>query len=110
MSRRVVVTGLGVLSPNGVGVPAFLHAIQNGVSGIRFVPKYEELRFNCQVAGIPEFNWEDLRNYLPEVTFKSSTRRMDGCRVCHREYQNTMGYRLCFRQQRGRYRCYQKCN
>ncbi|MDB5209948.1 MAG: 3-oxoacyl-(acyl-carrier-protein) synthase [Sediminibacterium sp.] len=69
MSRRVVVTGLGVLSPNGVGVPAFLHAIQNGVSGIRFVPKYEELKFYCQVAGIPEFNWEDLRNYLPEVTF-----------------------------------------
>jgi 3-oxoacyl-(acyl-carrier-protein) synthase len=69
MSRRVVVTGLGVLSPNGVGVPAFLHAIQNGISGIRFVPRYEELKFNCQVAGVPEFRWEDLRNYLPEVTF-----------------------------------------
>lgn len=69
MSRRVVVTGLGVLSPNGVGVPDFLHAIQNGVSGLRFVPKYEELKFNCQVAGVPEFNWEDLRNYLPEVVF-----------------------------------------
>lgn len=69
MSRRVVVTGLGVLSPNGVGVPAFLQAIQNGVSGIRFVPKYEALKFNCRVAGVPEFNWEDLRNYLPEVTF-----------------------------------------
>lgn len=69
MSRRVVVTGLGVLSPNGVGVPDFLHAIQNGVSGLRFVPRYEELKFNCQVAGVPEFNWEDLRNYLPEVVF-----------------------------------------
>ncbi len=69
MSRRVVVTGVGVLSPNGIGVPAFLHALQNGVSGIRFIPKYEELKFNCQVAGIPQFDWEDLRNYLPEVTF-----------------------------------------
>lgn len=69
MSRRVVVTGVGVLSPNGVGVPAFLHALQNGISGVRFVPKYEELKFNCQVAGIPQFDWEDLRNYLPEVTF-----------------------------------------
>jgi 3-oxoacyl-(acyl-carrier-protein) synthase len=69
MGRRVVVTGLGVLSPNGVGVPDFLNAIQNGISGIRFIPKYEELKFHCQVSGVPEFDWELLRNYLPEVTF-----------------------------------------
>jgi len=69
MSKRVVVTGLGVISPNGVGVPAFLHAIQNGVSGIRFMPLYEELKFNCQVAGVPEFEWDQLKKYLPEVSF-----------------------------------------
>jgi 3-oxoacyl-(acyl-carrier-protein) synthase len=69
MGSRVVVTGLGVLSPNGVGVPAFLHAIQNGISGIRFMPSYEDLKFHCQVAGVPEFDWEQLRKYLPEVTF-----------------------------------------
>lgn len=69
MSRRVVVTGLGVISPNGVGVPAFLHAIQNGVSGIRFMPEYEELKFNCQVAGKPDFEWDQLKQYLPEVSF-----------------------------------------
>ena len=69
MSCRVVVTGLGVISPNGVGVPAFLHAIQNGVSGIRFIPEYEELKFNCQVAGKPDFEWDQLKQYLPEVSF-----------------------------------------
>jgi len=69
MSCRVVVTGLGVISPNGVGVPAFLHAIQNGVSGIRFIPQYEELKFNCQVAGKPDFEWDQLKQYLPEVSF-----------------------------------------
>ncbi|HXB06704.1 MAG TPA: beta-ketoacyl synthase N-terminal-like domain-containing protein, partial [Puia sp.] len=69
MNRRVVVTGLGVVSPNGIGVPDFLQAIQEGRSGIRFIPKYEELHFNCQVAAVPAFVWEDLRNYLPEVTF-----------------------------------------
>lgn len=69
MHHRVVVTGMGVLSPNGIGVPDFLQAIQNGVSGIRFMPLYEELKFNCQVAGSPQFNWEDLRQYLPEVIF-----------------------------------------
>src|SRR5450432_1820103 len=68
MDRRVVVTGLGVVSPNGVGVPDFLTAIRKGVSGIRFMPEYERLRFNCQVGGLPQFEWEELRNYLPEVT------------------------------------------
>src|SRR6185312_7594892 len=29
----------------------------------------EQLNFNCQVSGLPEFDWEQLKNYLPEVTF-----------------------------------------
>lgn len=69
MSKRVVVTGLGVVSPNGIGIPAFLHAIQNGTSGIKFVPHYQELNFSCQVAGVPAFNWEHLKDYISEVSF-----------------------------------------
>ncbi len=68
-NRRVVVTGLGVVSPNGVGVPDFLHALQMGKSGIKFIPEYETLKYNCQVAGEPNFEWNELKNYLPEVTF-----------------------------------------
>jgi len=68
MSRRVVVTGMGVVAPNGVGVPAFLQAIQNGVSGIKFMPRYQELNFSCQVAGMPNFDWASLSNYISEVT------------------------------------------
>ena len=37
MGNRVVITGIGVVAPNGIGVPDFLNALQNGVSGIRFV-------------------------------------------------------------------------
>ncbi len=69
MNRRVVVTGMGVVSPNGVGIPAFLDALQKGVSGIRFVPLYRELNFSCQVTGKPMFEWEDLKNYISEVSF-----------------------------------------
>src|SRR6201985_1260980 len=68
MSNRVVITGLGVVSPNGMDVPDFLHAIQNGISGIRFISEFEELKFNCQVAGVPEFEWEQLRNYISETS------------------------------------------
>jgi 3-oxoacyl-(acyl-carrier-protein) synthase len=69
MNRRVVITGLGVVSPNGVGVPAFLNSIQKGVSGVRFMPQYENLHYNCQVAGHPEFEWDQLKNYISEVSF-----------------------------------------
>jgi 3-oxoacyl-(acyl-carrier-protein) synthase len=54
MKRRVVVTGLGVVAPNGVGVVAFEAALRAGRSGVRAVPKLGELGFGCQVAGIPE--------------------------------------------------------
>jgi 3-oxoacyl-(acyl-carrier-protein) synthase len=69
MNRRVVVTGLGVVSPNGVGIPAFLSAIRNGVSGIRYDQVYNDLHFNCQVAGMPEFEWERLKGYVSEITY-----------------------------------------
>jgi 3-oxoacyl-(acyl-carrier-protein) synthase len=71
MSRRVVVTGMGVVSPNGIGISTFLEAIQNGVSGIKFQPLYEELKFSCHVAGKPDFVLEDLKtkNYISEVVF-----------------------------------------
>ena len=62
MGNRIVITGLGIVSPNGLNIPDFLHAIQNGISGIRFVPEYEDLKFNCQVSGMPEFEWEQLQD------------------------------------------------
>ena len=69
MSRRIVVTGMGVVAPNGVGIPAFLNAIQNGVSGLKFIPLYEDLHLNCQVCGVPDFDFSHLKDYLTEVTF-----------------------------------------
>ena len=48
--HRVVVTGLGVCAPNGVGVTAFKEAIENGKSGIRFYSELEKLKFSCQHA------------------------------------------------------------
>lgn len=68
MSNRVVITGLGVVAPNGLNIPDFLHSLQNGISGIRFVPEYEDLKFNCQVSGTPEFEWDQLRNYITETS------------------------------------------
>ena len=54
MKKRVVVTGLGVIAPNGHGIEAFETALKKGESGIRFIPELEELKFGCQVAGVPQ--------------------------------------------------------
>ena len=54
MNTRVVVTGLGVAAPNGVGIPAFTDAIKAGISGIWHDPELAALQFSCQIAGRPE--------------------------------------------------------
>ena len=53
MRRRVVITGLGVCAPNGIGLESFSTALRDGVSGIRFQSKLAELDFGCQIAGEP---------------------------------------------------------
>ena len=53
MSRRVVVTGLGVLAPNGHGLDQFEAALRKGRSGIRHFAELETLKFGCQVGGAP---------------------------------------------------------
>jgi len=54
MSRRVVVTGLGVVAPNGNGIRDFELALRKGRSGIRFSEVMESANFACRVAGVPQ--------------------------------------------------------
>jgi len=54
MTRRVVITGLGVVAPNGSGQDAFAEALRKGQSGIRHVEQMKESKFGCQVAGVPQ--------------------------------------------------------
>ena len=62
----MVVTGLGVIAPNGHGLDAFERALRNGESGIRFVPELAELKFGCQVGGVPQ-NVEEIQGrYLSD--------------------------------------------
>jgi len=54
MNHRVVISGLGVVAPNASTLDEFRAALREGRSGIRKIERLEELRFGCQVAGIPE--------------------------------------------------------
>jgi len=54
MSRRVVVTGLGVIAPNGNGLADFELALRKGRSGLSFQPSMEAAGFGCHVAAVPQ--------------------------------------------------------
>jgi 3-oxoacyl-[acyl-carrier-protein] synthase II len=51
MPRRVVVTGIGAVSPNGVGRENFWSATRKGVSGIRRITRFDPSAHAVQVAG-----------------------------------------------------------
>lgn len=71
MKKRVVITGLGVVSPNGVGVQEFTEAIKFGKSGIRFFPELRDLNFSCQLGGMPIISEEKKREYLSELQLRN---------------------------------------
>ena len=71
MKRRVVITGLGVVAPNGVGLDVFTNAIKNGISGITHNKELERLQFSCQIAGTPEISEELKLNYFTELELRN---------------------------------------
>jgi len=61
MKRRVVVTGLGMVTPLGTGVQKNWEAVCAGKSGIRPIEKFDASEFACRIAGeVPDFNPEDF--------------------------------------------------
>lgn len=50
-STRVVVTGIGCVSPNGIGRENFWEATRNGVSGVKTIKSFDVADLNCTIAG-----------------------------------------------------------
>ncbi len=69
--NRVVITGLGVAAPNGVGIADFTTAIKNGVSGVRYCKELEDLNFSCRIGGIPVVPEELKQQYLTPLQLKN---------------------------------------
>jgi 3-oxoacyl-[acyl-carrier-protein] synthase II len=59
LRRRVVVTGLGVVSPNGIGVSAFWEATRSGRSGIDTITFFDPESLACRIAG-------EVKHFKPE--------------------------------------------
>ncbi len=71
VNNRVVITGLGVVAPNGVGIPAFTNAIKNGIPGISFHKELEALGFSCCIGGIPLVPESLQQQYLSTLQLKN---------------------------------------
>jgi 3-oxoacyl-[acyl-carrier-protein] synthase-1 len=58
--RRVVVTGMGIVSSIGNSTQEVLASLREAKSGIVRAEKYAELGFRCQVHGEPQLEWESM--------------------------------------------------
>ena len=51
MKKRVVITGMGAVSPNGIGNQAFCRAVLDGVSGVKRIRSFDPSELPVQIAG-----------------------------------------------------------
>jgi 3-oxoacyl-[acyl-carrier-protein] synthase II len=70
--RRVVITGMGVVAPNGTGIDNFWDSLVHGRSGVRRITHFDASSYPCQVAAeVPDF---DPTDYMDPKTAKRLAR------------------------------------
>ncbi|MDF2521808.1 MAG: fabF, partial [Clostridia bacterium] len=70
-NRRVVITGLGVISPIGIGTEQFFSALKEGKSGIDYITRFDTEGFDAKIAG-------EVKDFDPLAFIdKKESRRMD---------------------------------
>jgi len=71
MKKRIVITGMGVVSPIGIGTDVFWNALTTGKSGAARVTLFDVTGYTCQIAA--EIKGFEPENYIEKKTI----RRMD---------------------------------
>ena len=71
-TRRVVITGLGAVTPIGIGIEAFWNSLKEGKSGIGLTTCFDSSSFSCKVAGeVKDF---DPTDYMDPLSAKKMDR------------------------------------
>ncbi|AOT68392.1 beta-ketoacyl-ACP synthase II [Geosporobacter ferrireducens] len=71
MKKRVVVTGIGAITPIGIGKDVFFNALENGVSGLDNITKFDASEYNTKIAA-------EVKGFEPNVYIdKKEAKRMD---------------------------------
>jgi 3-oxoacyl-[acyl-carrier-protein] synthase II len=69
--KRVVVTGIGALTPIGNNIPQYLEGLQKGVSGANLITKFDATNFKTKFAG-------EIKNFIAEDFIdKKEVKRLD---------------------------------
>ena len=88
--KKVVITGLGIVSSIGVGVDAVLKSLKEGKSGIKKSQDFVDRQMRSQVAGLVDI---DLKEFID----RRALRFMGGCCIFlysnERSYSNGWPYR-----------------
>jgi len=74
--RRVVITGLGLVTPVGSDLPAFWSNLTSGVSGIGPITAFDTTEFTCRIAG-------EVKDFDPLLYFKNSKDARHADRYTH---------------------------
>ncbi|PYK78236.1 MAG: beta-ketoacyl-[acyl-carrier-protein] synthase II [Verrucomicrobia bacterium] len=71
-NRRVVITGMGAITPVGNDLETFWISLKNGVSGIRKIESFDTSRYDCRIGG-------EVRGFDPKTVFTNpkDVRRTD---------------------------------
>lgn len=73
MNKRVVITGLGAVTPIGIGKDEFWQALVAGVSGVGKITRFDASQYTTQIAG-------EVKNFDPvKYIDKKEAKRMDRC-------------------------------
>ncbi len=72
---RVVITGLGVVTANAIGVKNFEKALREGKSSIKHWKELEKINLRCQIGGVPDLNSISLDDYLPRLLARKITNK-----------------------------------
>ena len=70
--RRIVITGIGVLSPIGIGQEEFTKALREGKSGANLIDSFDTADYACKIGA-------NVKNFQPEDFIdRKKARRMAG--------------------------------
>ena len=75
--KRVVITGMGIVAPNGTGVEYAWKNVVGGVSGIRKIDIFDASDLPCQIAGVPIRGTEPGQYNPDAVVDVREQRKMD---------------------------------
>ncbi len=75
--KRVVITGMGIVAPNGTGVEYAWKNVVNGVSGVRKIDNFDASDLPCQIAGVPVVGTEPGQYNPDAIVDVRDQRKMD---------------------------------